>query len=226
MIDVGRDFERMRDYAVGRMSDDERRAFEDRLMRDPELVRELDRSLQLCEGLQQLETQGYFAQSAPAGAGSRPRRLRMSNWLPALAAAAVGALALVLWVQPRSSAFGVLQASAGSPVAAQFNFMAMRGEPLPDLTLPSQGAIDFRVMPAAHATVSSFRVTLMREGRNEPLGKIGALTPDARGYIHTYADSGRLLAGTYRLLVEPDAGYHAPAESFEFRLRAAGAPDS
>ena len=35
MIDVARDFERMQDYIVGRMSDEEQRAFEERLVRDP-----------------------------------------------------------------------------------------------------------------------------------------------------------------------------------------------
>ena len=226
MIDVGHDFERMRDYVVGRMSDDERCAFEDRLVRDPGLVRELERSLQLRDGLQQLQKQGYFAQSAPRSPGVRPRRLRMSNWLPALAAAAVvGALALFLWVEPRSPGSGVLQASAGSPVAAHFTFLAMRGGSLPDLTLPAQGAIDFQVLPAAHATASSFRVTLLREGTDAPVGAIGVLAPDAHGYIHSYADASRLIAGTYRLLVEPDTGAKAPRESFEFRLLGAPASD-
>lgn len=225
MIDVARDFERMRDYAVGRMSDDERSAFEDRLARDPELVRELEQSLQLREGLQQLEAQGYFAQSAPTGAGARARGLRTSDWLPALAAAAVGALALFLWVQPRSSASGVLQASVDSAVVSPFRFVATRSASLPGLDLPSRGAIDFQVMPAAHATVSSFRVRLLREGSDTPLGAVGSLTPDASGYIHAYADSSRLTAGAYRLVIDPDTGASAAPESFDFRLNSPAAVD-
>jgi len=47
VIDVARDFERMQDYIVGRMSDEEQRAFEERLVRDPALVLEVERSLRL-----------------------------------------------------------------------------------------------------------------------------------------------------------------------------------
>ncbi|HXY96819.1 MAG TPA: hypothetical protein VEH00_07570, partial [Steroidobacteraceae bacterium] len=72
MIDVERDFERMRDYADGRLADDERRTFEDRLLRDPELVREFEQTLRLREGLEQLKQQAYFARSAP-----RPARRRL-----------------------------------------------------------------------------------------------------------------------------------------------------
>ena len=223
MIDIGQDFERMRDYAVGRMSDDEQRAFEDRLVRDPALVRELDRSLQLRDGLRQLQSQGYFARSAPKGAGARRRQPRINAWLPALAAAAVAALALVLWVEPRSSASPLLVASTASPVGARFSFIAMRGGTMPNLRLPSSGSIDFQVQPAAHATVPLFRVTLSRQGTGVTIGALSALKVDARGYVHAYADSGRLGAGTYRLEVEPDAGAQGPRESFEFRLQSAGA---
>jgi anti-sigma factor RsiW len=226
MIDVGRDFERMRDYMVGRLSDDERRAFEDRLGRDPELVRELEQSLRLREGLLQLKAQGYF--NRPAGRtslGARVRGLKTQDWLPALAAAAVGALALFLWVQPRAS--GVLRAVVDSPVAAQFNFIAMRSGSSPVLTLPSAGPIELRVQPAAHATVSRFRVTLLRESEHAaqtPVGELTGLALGADDTIHFYADSARLAAGTYRLQVEPDAGANGAAESFGFTLRGSGAP--
>ena len=59
MIEAGRDFERMQDYIVGRRSDDEHRAFEDRLLRDPGLVREFEQSLRLREGLHALRVQGF-----------------------------------------------------------------------------------------------------------------------------------------------------------------------
>src|ERR1700739_4529350 len=100
MIDVGRDFERMRDYLGGALADDERRAFEDRLARGPGVVGELEQSLRLREGLEQLKEQRYFASPAP----HRTRRLLM--WVPALAAAALAAVAIMLWVQPRTEAAG------------------------------------------------------------------------------------------------------------------------
>ena len=71
MIDVARDFERMQDYIVGRMSDEEQRAFEERLVRDPALVLEVERSLRLREGLQQLKIEDYRAHAEQAQAKLR-----------------------------------------------------------------------------------------------------------------------------------------------------------
>src|SRR5260370_32059270 len=93
MIDGGRDFEQMQDYVVGRLSDEERRTFEDRLVRDPDLVREFEQSLRLREGFQQLRAQGYFERSAPRARGFR-------IWPAALPAAAIAGGALFLWPQP------------------------------------------------------------------------------------------------------------------------------
>lgn len=236
MMELGRDFERMRDYAVGRMSDEERRTFEDRLARDPELVRELEQSLRLQEGLQVLKARGYFEPRAGnTGRGSRigarswsPRRL-----VPALAAAALAGVALFLWVQPRPAPSGVLRASLQSgltgeapSVTARFTFVSMRAGSSPDLTLPSQGLIELSVQPAAHATSSQFRTTLVREQEGiptTPLGTLDTLAPAGDGYIRLYVDAARLTSGSYRLRVEPETGPGSAAEVFTFRLRAPGA---
>src|SRR5204863_4642304 len=104
MMEVGRDSELMQDYIVGRLSDHEHRAFEDRLVRDPGLVHELEQSLRLSEGLHQVRAQGYFDKAAPRARGSR-------TWLPVLAAAAIAGLALFLWLQPSTGPSPVLKAS-------------------------------------------------------------------------------------------------------------------
>jgi hypothetical protein len=231
MIDVGRDFERMRDYIVGRMSDDERVAFEDRLGRDPELVRELEQSLRLRDGLLQLKAQGYFT-SAPRRPDAAPagRAFKPGGWLPALAAAAVAAVALFLWMQPRMIVSGVLRASASAPVAAHFTFQAMRSAEPTDLPLPPKGAIEVLVKPAAHAEISRFRVTLLFHRREDeqavrtPAGALAGLAVDADGYIRFYADSSRLAPGRYELRVDPDNGTGAAPEYFAFRLQGSGAP--
>lgn len=232
MIDVGRDFERMREYLVGRMSDEERRTFEDRLVRDPELVRELEQSLQLREGLLQLRTQGYLERLAAGtrrGSLERPRERRLLRWVPALAAAAIAAVALFLWVQPRATSPGILQASpetsAAGAVAALFTFVATRARSAPDLALPPRGLIELRAQPASHATVARFRLTLLREEEGVPAASLGTLTGlalDTEGYVHGYVNVARLTPGSYRLRVEPAADAGGAADSFAFRLRAVG----
>src|SRR5258708_1966706 len=112
VIEVGRDFERMQDFIVGRLSDDEHRAFEDRLARDPALVHELEQSLRLSEGLHQLRVQGYFDKAASRARGSR-------TWLPLLAAAAIAGLALFLWLQPNTRTLPLLEPSLHWPPPAR-----------------------------------------------------------------------------------------------------------
>jgi hypothetical protein len=223
MIDVGRDLERMRDYVVGRLPDEEQQAFEERLGRDPELVRELEQSLQLREGLEQLRSQGYFTRAAAA-------RVRSWTWLPALAAAAALALVMFLWVEPSRVPTGVaespatlLTAAAGAPVTARFTFLAMREATAPRLALPAGGLIELRAAPAERSAQSGYRVTLLRErdgGSSQAVGAVSnvVLTDD---YVHVYADASHLTPGAYRLRVEAVGEPKAPPAEFPFILEPA-----
>jgi hypothetical protein len=226
VIDTDYDFERMQDYVVGRLSDDEHRAFEDRLVRDPALVHEFEQSLRLGEGLHQLRAQGYFDTAVSRARGSR-------IWLPLLAAAAIAALALFLWLQPRTGPAPVLTASPESrtagvapSVTAHFTFVAVREGSTPDLDLPAGGMIELRVAPATHLTASRYRMTLVQQdegGGSTPVGTVAGLALSADGYVHGYADASRLGPGSYILRVEPDAETPGTAEVFPFNLRARGA---
>jgi hypothetical protein len=226
VIDAGRDSERMQDYLVGRLSDDEHRAFEDRLVRDPGLVHEFEQSLRLSEGLHQLRAQGHFDKAPSRARGSR-------IWLPILAAAAITGLALFLWLQPRNRPSPVLTASLESRtagvaplVAAHFTFVAVRASSTPDLELPSGGVIEFRAAPATHLTASRYRMTLVQQdeaGSLKPVGAAAGLALSADGYVHGYADAARLGPGRYVLRIEPEAETPATAETFPFNLRARGA---
>ena len=228
-MEVGRDSERMQDYIVGRLSDHEHRAFEDRLVRDPGLVHELEQSLRLSDGLHQLRAQGYFDKAASRAGGSR-------IWLPVLAAASIAGLALLLWLQPSTGPSPVLTASldsrapaVGPPVAAHFTFVAVRGSAIPDLNLPSGGVIEFRAAPATHLRASRYRMTLVRQdegGASKPVGAAAGLQLSADGYVHGYADAARLESGSYLLRIEPDARAPGTGEVFPFNLRARGAPQA
>ena len=225
MIDAGRDSERMQDYIVGRLSDHEHRAFEDRLVRDPGLVHELEQSLRLSEGLHQLRAQGHFDKAASRARGSR-------IWLPILAAAAIAGLALFLWLQPHNRPSPVLTASLESrttgvapSVAAHFTFVAVRASSTPDLELPSGGVIEFRAAPATHMTPSRYRMTLVQQdegGSSKPVGAAAGLALSADGYVHGYADASRLAPGSYVLRIQPDTNTSGVAEEFPFNLRARG----
>ena len=219
MIDVSRDLERMQDYVIGRLSDEELRAFEERLVRDPALARELDQSVQLREGLAELRQQGYFARAA--------RTRIFQSWLPTLAAAAVAGIAIaLLWSRsPEPVLMGSLQpvsASHAAPwVAAHFTFVSVRGASDPVLTLPASGLIELRAMPAAHEPDVRYRVRLVRqEGAGATsVGELVGLVPGEDGYVHSYADAARLKAGRYVLSVETAGG--KGAETFPFTLKAA-----
>jgi hypothetical protein len=227
MIDVGRDLERMRDYVVGRLPDEEQQAFEERLGRDPELVRELEQSLRLREGLEELRSQGYFTR-APA-----PRRARSWTWVPALASAAVLALVMFLWVEPSRVPTGapespatLVTVTAGAPVTAHFTFLTTREATTPRLELPASGLIELRAAPAERSAQSGYRVTLLREagsGSSGPVGAVSNLVLTRDGYVRAYADASHLTPGAYSVRVEAVGEPQAPTAEFPFILEPATA---
>jgi hypothetical protein len=223
VINPSRDFATIQDFIVGRLSDNEREVFEERLVRDPALVRELEQSLRMREGLQRLRTQGYFKRAAPRGA-------RVRVWIPALAAAASAALVLFLWLSRTVGPSPVLLASLEPlgvadgmrPVAAHFTFVSMRGVSVPDLDLPAAGLIELRLAPDTRPPAPRYRVSLVRKhegGGEEPVAAVPDLAVGADGYVHCYADASRLAGGSYALRMQPDTNAPAMPQIFPFNLR-------
>lgn len=233
MTDTTRDVERIRDYLVGRLSEDERIAFQDRLARDPTLAREFEQSRRLRAGLRELRTQGYFATATPNARNPGTRGL----WHPlrlAAAAVIVGASLLVVWrVNLESSVLTALPttrpASGAEPlIAAHFTFVSMRGGKSPELALPSSGLIELQAAPEARRA-ESYRVTLIRNpegGAAQRVGVVTRLRLGADGYLHCYADSSRLAPGSYGLRIEPDDASPPGTQVFLFVLRSPGATAS
>jgi hypothetical protein len=223
MMNIGRDFERMRDYLIDRLPEDERLTFERQLLRDPQLARELEQALQLREGLGLLRLQGRLPLTSP-------RRTRALFWLPALVAAGGAGLVLFLWVYGGPQASPVLLGSLESRVArvaepwvaAHFTFVSARANSTPALQLPTAGLIEFRAAPAEHTTVNRYRVTLLREdaaGSPRPVGTLDGLTSGTDGYVHFYADASRLAEGSYAVRIAPDPESTGTTETFPFTLR-------
>jgi hypothetical protein len=224
---AGGDTDRVRDYLVGRLSEEERRTFEECLVRDPELVREFEQALELREGLRELQAQGYFIKPL-ARRSARARSFAM--WLPTVAAAAIVGVVLFLWTQRSVAPPGVLLAApgptasaGGAPIAAQFTFVSMRGASTPDLDLPSGGLIEFRAAPGMHEAASRYRMTLVRNDESGPSRSLGMLTDLAvgdDGYVHGYADAAHLLPGSYVLRVDSGTTGAGASEEFAFNLHA------
>ncbi|MBV9725463.1 MAG: hypothetical protein JO299_09845 [Gammaproteobacteria bacterium] len=226
-----RDFTVMQDFIGGRLSEAESRDFEKRLVREPALVRELEHSLRMREGLRQLRTRAYIR--TPSAASPKFR-----TWISAgLAAAAIAGLALFLSLPRVAGTTSVLApslekraGSAASPrVAAHFTFVSMRAGAVPDLELPAADRIEIRAAPSARQMHERYRVTLVRWDDKGAARTIAALTDLAvgtDGYVHCYADAARLTPGSYVLRVQPDGATSAEADVFPFNLNAPGSGSS
>jgi hypothetical protein len=225
VTDATRDFATLQAFIVGRLSDEERQVFEDRLAREPRLVRELEQSLRMREGLRQLRTRGYFSSAAA-------QRKRRPVWLPVLAAAASAVLGLFLWLSRTTVPAPLLTASlearavagATSLVAAHFTFVSMRGSSVPDLVLPSAGLIEIRAEPSASGPGQRYRMLLARESAGageQPVAVLNGLTVSPDGYLHAYADAARLTEGAYDLHIQADNAVPSDTATFPFNLRPA-----
>ena len=218
-----RDFSLIQDFIVGRLSDDECRDFEERLVRDPTLVRNLEQSLRMSEGLHRLRTRGYIRQAASIRRGLR-------SWTPAaLAAAAIIGLALFLWLPPLAGPPSLLMVASAThsrggaavPVAAHFTFVSMRGASTPDIELPSAGLIEIRAAPASRRADEHYRVWLLNRGderRSETIASLAGLALGDDGYVHCYVDAARLTSGSYVLRIQPEDENPGSAEVFPFNL--------
>ncbi len=212
----------VQDYVTGRLSGSELEAFEEQLVTDAGLVRELEGALRLREGLEMLREQKVL------GELMRPRRRTVWTRF-ALAAAAVVLLAVGLFYMKRAEpiiagSVAALRTSSGSPlvVTRSHVFAALRSEnsSAPNLDLPATGALELCALTPVTDASRTFRMTLwvIRGGIMSRIGSAEHVVPDRDGFVVIYADAGRLEPGEYSLSVEPEAGNTIPGERFEFGL--------
>ena len=226
-----REFTTLQDFIGGRLSDEECHDFENRLVRDPRLARELEQSLRMREGLQQLRTRGYVRNVAS-------RRWSLRSWVPAtLAAATVAGVALFLSQLRVPGPASLLRASpdsraatnAAAGIAAHFTFVTVRGGSSPDLVLPPAGLIEIRAAPGVRENLEHYRMTLLRPqegGAAQTVASLDGLALSTDGYVHGYADASRLAPGSYVLRLRPDTATPAPADVFPFNLNAGASTHS
>jgi hypothetical protein len=223
----------VQDYVAGRLSDSEREAFEERLLNDSGLVRDLEESLRLREGLEVLRERKILEQLR------HPRRRGVfvgARWA-AVAAAVVIVVSGAVYLGERylgersapvvAASLGALRggSSPALGVVGRYSFAAMREEAsTPEIALPASGALELRALTAVTDASRAFDVTLsvMRDQKASQIGMAEHVVPDTEGFVVIYVDASRLEPGDYGLSVEPlGAGKEAAGERFAFRLRRA-----
>jgi len=211
--------ERMRDYLANRLSDDEARDFEARLLREPGLVSELELALRLRAGLSELAERGRLARLI-----RDPNRKR--GWWPLVAVAAtIGVLAVSLWAFHAARELlpsATLTSGSSTGVSAQYTFRAMRGTgQTPVLELPTTGEIELAAAPVVLGASARYEVSLAQvgaDGRRTEVASLSNLVPDDRGLIHCYVKASRLTPDTYVLVISPSGQPAADSEAFMFAL--------
>ncbi len=212
-------------YLGGRLSHADTRAFEERLPRDPELVRAMEDTLRLREGLEVLRERGELA-----GLLRAPRRARSYWAFGSALAAGIASVAVFLGLQFLGRApivtasIDALAAHAGAPlpVTARYTFAAMRqANANPAFDLPPTGVLELRVLASGADPARSYRATLTLVPDAAPAATIGTaarLRSDTDGFVTFYADASRLAPGDYALAVAA-SGESVAAAPLRFTLR-------
>ncbi|HUK01260.1 MAG TPA: hypothetical protein VLW26_03180 [Steroidobacteraceae bacterium] len=216
-------------YLADALTDAERNAYEERLVREPQTLRELEATARLKVGLEQLRDKGELEEAL------RANPLTRSPLTFALAAAVASlVIGVSLWSTHGSGSHNALLTSSIATMADE------SGKVLPlgltqsllrtrttsydaTIILPTdRSAIQFRVLPELTRGAETFSATLARvkdDESAEPLGTLRKLHRDADGYIDIYADSARIAPGRYRVTVTDEAN-SANVDSFLIRAAA------
>jgi hypothetical protein len=210
----------VQNYLGERLSEAERDAFEEQLVTDPGLVRELETTLRLREGLAMLRDRKQLVTR-------RPRRVRIAT----VAAACGGILlASMLYIGLRSAqlappvmaaSLNALESAAKVPLAVAKRYVfttARAASPPPIFDLPTGGALELQALTSSTDPASSFHLRLERRENQKTLvvGSLKRLVPDADGFVAAYVDASALRPGDYLLVVEPEAENTLGAEQFAF----------
>jgi hypothetical protein len=216
--------ESVQNYIAGRMTDVGRRDFENQLIDDPSLLRELETSLRLREGLELLRDRHKL----PTQTASRWR----SAMLGIGAAGAAASMLLIVYLGLRharpsspvmAASLAVMHERTTAPlsVSERYTFAKLRGGGEPGiLGLPADGALELRALTSITDASQTFGISLDRieSQRTVRIGAVGHLTPDAEGFVVIYVDASNLKPADYLLNVESEAD-KTTAERFAFTLK-------
>ncbi len=214
-------------YIADQLSSAEAKAFEAYYTEHPNMVREIEYTLRLREGLATLRDRQQL------DALMKARRWRWAIPLSIAAAIAAALVGTWTWYGPSASApvaATLTELSAGSqtalPLGGKYLLVRVRGGEAAPLQIPippTRSALELQVLPAGGSTSAPYRLALDRlgsQGKPDHLGGISGLTPGTDGLVSAWLDSARLQLGSYAVeLTSERADAAAPAERFFIELR-------
>jgi hypothetical protein len=174
------------------------------------LVRDLEETLRLREGLELLREQGEL------GAMRRPRR---RLWLAAACALLATVSAFVVHSGLRHVNSPLVAASVTALATGRQSAGIVSAAATRELALPASGVLELRALTPTTDASRTYDVSLeMTGGQPVRLGSVDHLTPDADGFVVLYADAAQLKPGEYVLIVEPETREATADQRFGFRL--------
>jgi hypothetical protein len=224
---IGMDeFEKANRYLSGRLSDTECADFESRLVRDPDLVRELEAIARFKVGLQVLEERGEL-DAAMRGPHWSYRWVAVAA---AVAVLAIGVLTFHSFAPPdERSMLAVVPAALTDrqgnvlPSAGSFTVLRKRvttADAVIDLPAPGR-AIEVKVLPESPPSADGYRVSLWQQPAGADarrLGSVSQVMPASDGFLVIFMDTTALTRGEYLLVVSPTAEDDRPDRGDVFRL--------
>ena len=214
-------------YLADQLSPAEAEAFEAYYTQHPSMVREIEQTLRLRDGLATLRDRQQL------DALMKARRWRKAMPLSIAAAIAVLLVGTWTWYSPKAAspiAGTLTELAAGSqaalPLGGKFLLVRVRSGESAPLQIPipaARSALELQVLPAGGAAGAPYRLALDRvssQGKPDHVGEISGLTPGADGLVSAWLDSARLQPGPHTVeLTSQRADATAPAERFVIELR-------
>lgn len=220
------EFETANRYLTGRLSDAECADFENRLTREPELVRELEAIARFKVGLKVLHERGEL-EAVTRGPHWSYRWLAIAA---AIAVLAIGVITFRGFVTPSVPSMlaavpAALTDRQGNvlPSAGTFTLLRKRvttADAVIELPPPGR-AIEMRVLPESASQADGYRVSLWQQSpAAEPrrMGSITHVSPAADGFLVVFMDTTPLTPGEYLLVVSPTAADDRPDRGDIFRI--------